>query len=458
MATYTDKYGTVREVGTNNAVGGKTDNRTVSGGGSSSKSSSVKGAGYGKGNSYSGRETEYVFDDNGKTTFVYSNATNYEDARKEAAKKGLLSGENARLKSATSYLARGDGSGFSNRGEDMYSEGQPTNKGYENAMNYNNDILNRYGLDINGRRADGNTEQGTYEDANNRQAQMIEQYNNTVGLTGALPGYRGMTAADIKAEYDDIYAQQKAASNQQLRLLARQYDQQKEDAQKEYDRQEQQNYINYMMGQKNINQALAAQGISGGASETALLRQLSDYEGLQNDTAAQREQALRDLELGYLTNQTAYNTELANNYLSLRQSMLSAVQAANQYENAYYQWAAEFNQAKTEEERSYAYNMMLYNDQQKQNALEEAMKIYDLTGDGSGLEALGYSVPKKATARYSSSYTPRAEALEGDSLYLSGDETRTLPLVQSIDRNSRSTSGLTKAGEDAYNLYKALLK
>lgn len=57
---------------------------------------------YNSGNGYNNRETAYTWNDNGQYKTTYSNATNYEDARREAVAQGQLS-DAAKLKTATTY-------------------------------------------------------------------------------------------------------------------------------------------------------------------------------------------------------------------------------------------------------------------------------------------------------------------------------------------------------------------
>jgi hypothetical protein len=56
----------------------------------------------------------------------------------------------------------------------------------------------------------------------------------------------------------------------------------------QYDTAQRGNYINYMQNQRELPEQLAAQGITGGASETSLLRARTNYENNYNNTERSR--------------------------------------------------------------------------------------------------------------------------------------------------------------------------
>lgn len=64
----------------------------------------------------------------------------------------------------------------------------------------------------------------------------------------------------------------------------------------------QDSYINRMQSQRTMNQGLTAQGLQGGASETALASLLNSYENSRNSTENARTDNLSNLETTYLNN------------------------------------------------------------------------------------------------------------------------------------------------------------
>ena len=61
-------------------------------------------------------------------------------------------------------------------------------------------------------------------------------------------------------------------------------------------------YINYMRGQKSLGEGLARQGITGGASESAMLGAGVGYQNALNQIAQNRAQALADISRGTTAN------------------------------------------------------------------------------------------------------------------------------------------------------------
>lgn len=116
-----------------------------SSGGSSGGSNSSRN--YNKGYGYTDRETAYTWlDSNGKATTTHSNATNYEDARKEALAKGDLAPGEYKLSQAVTYRKGSAGDSRYNSAESadkngnkmgstaIYSSLKPSGTSYANAL------------------------------------------------------------------------------------------------------------------------------------------------------------------------------------------------------------------------------------------------------------------------------------------------------------------------------------
>lgn len=71
-------------------------------------------------------------------------------------------------------------------------------------------------------------------------------------------------------------------------------------------------YVNRMQSQRTMNQGLTAQGMTGGASETALSRLLNSYENSRNSTENARLDNLSTLETTYLNNMASLRGILSN--------------------------------------------------------------------------------------------------------------------------------------------------
>lgn len=91
-------------------------------------------------------------------------------------------------------------------------------------------------------------------------------------------------------------------------------------------------YINRMLQQRNLQQQLSAQGISGGASETTQASMLNNYQNSRNDLETEHTRQLSDLMQTYQNNMAALEQQKAsgeNASLSQYQTALSNLAANN---------------------------------------------------------------------------------------------------------------------------------
>lgn len=156
------------------------------------------------------------------------------------------------------------------------------------------------------------------------------QTNKPSGSSGGGTSYNPY--ADYMAQMNAIYAQQKAAAeeaerrkreaaqqaydrnmaalnaayNNQLTTLKGNYDSTLAQLQGNYDQgaagvnrnadsAQQQAYINYMMGKRDLPQQMAAQGLSGGAAESTLAGMYNSYGNSRNAIDTDRNQSLAEL-------------------------------------------------------------------------------------------------------------------------------------------------------------------
>lgn len=134
--------------------------------------------------------------------------------------------------------------------------------------------------------------------------------------------YLDMAAAYEAAARANFEAQQEA--------LSRQLDASKQSTSSNYDSAAAGNYVNYMKQQNALGEQLAAQGIRGGASESALARIGNNYALNQGNTTAQRYGALSQLQNAYDTNIANMRANMENDILANR---LAMQQAQFQYED-----------------------------------------------------------------------------------------------------------------------------
>lgn len=134
--------------------------------------------------------------------------------------------------------------------------------------------------------------------------------------------YLDMAAAYEAAARANFAAQQAALSSQ----LASS----KQSTSSNYDSAAAGNYVNYMKQQNALGEQLAAQGIRGGASESALARIGNNYAQNQGNTTAQRYGALSQLQNAYDTNIANMRANMENDILANR---LAMEQAQLQYED-----------------------------------------------------------------------------------------------------------------------------
>lgn len=136
-----------------------------------------------------------------------------------------------------------------------------------------------------------------------------------------------------------------------------------------------QNYINYMMAQRAMPEQMARLGLSGGATESSLLRQNLNYQNLRGNTEAQRAAEVASINQN-LTNtlnnyrmeqERARDTEIANNRNALYERETAAKQQA--WENQFRQ--AEAARAKAEADRSYKLELKKFKQTVSDNTYEK---------------------------------------------------------------------------------------
>lgn len=113
--------------------------------------------------------------------------------------------------------------------------------------------------------------------------------------------------------------------NTTLQNLQTDYDASKANVNKDAQNSLQQAYINNMLSRKNLNQNMAAQGLSGGASETTMAGMYNNYGNARNSIQTVANENLGNLENLYNQNRNSayqsYNDQMAQDAIAKAQYM-----------------------------------------------------------------------------------------------------------------------------------------
>ena len=200
----------------------------------------------------------------------------------------------------------------------------------ERDLKYQNAVNDKYELQ---RQLDALREQnapgpnsGSNNRYNNAQSQMNllqSFYAQQQAAAAALEAQRRAAAqaaydrsmAALNSSYNTMQNSLKGNYNSTLGQLEQNYNTGVAGVNKQADNAQQQAYINYMMNKRDMGQQLAAQGLSGGASESALAGMYNNYGNSRNTIDSGRNDSLADLMNDWNTNKAsalqAYNSQLA---------------------------------------------------------------------------------------------------------------------------------------------------
>ena len=200
----------------------------------------------------------------------------------------------------------------------------------ERDLKYQNAVNEKYELQ---RQLDALREQnapgpnsGSNNRYNNAQSQMNllqSFYAQQQAAAAALEAQRRAAAqaaydrsmAALNSSYNTMQNSLKGNYNSTLGQLEQNYNTGVAGVNKQADNAQQQTYINYMMNKRDMGQQLAAQGLSGGASESALAGMYNNYGNSRNTIDSGRNDSLADLMNDWNTNKAsalqAYNSQLA---------------------------------------------------------------------------------------------------------------------------------------------------
>ena len=132
--------------------------------------------------------------------------------------------------------------------------------------------------------------------------------------------------ADLQDRYDELNKQQQEANKLAVKQGTQRLENQKASINQSYDDSARQAYIANMQSKKNLPQQLAANGLTGGATETANLGLQTSYENNLNNININRNNAINDIDNAIIELQNNGDLTAAEQALANSQAALSAYQ------------------------------------------------------------------------------------------------------------------------------------
>lgn len=430
---------------------------------------------------YTTRQNAFVWEmPDGTKKTTYSNATNYNQALKDAVSAGQLT-DGAKLLHADTYgtssltgdsynygvtAGAGNKSGFG----DGYEGGRYTSdKQYAHNYDMNNMQLQflsgRDGMDYKnpyaGLAYEGNGMTNAYDKGTQFAGQggimgdygvegpnMDDIYAN-YGTTNS--GYVGLTKDDIESQMNDAYEGYMDAVNERNDALAAAYASQIEQLKQAAEEEQRANYINYKLAGLNMPAQMQAAGINGGIAESTLAGLESDYMKNYNSTAGALTNAINQLNIAQNNAIAEGNMEAANMYAQMQQNSLSLQMQAAQAENAYNQWVQEMAFARNQWEYEQArYNAEMAAREQQEaedRALSELKYMAELgikVGDTSYLQSMGFDTSYLDRYNDLTLQEKQASLLKKKASGRSSGGGRYSPTDEELDRKLGGTPGNSK--------------
>lgn len=430
---------------------------------------------------YTTRQNAFVWEmPDGTKKTTYSNATNYNQALKDAISAGQLT-DGAKLLRADTYgtssltgdsynygvtAGAGNKSGFG----DGYEGGRYTSdKQYAHNYDMNNMQLEflsgRDNMNYKNKYSDlaysGNGMTNAYDKGTQFAGQggimgdygvegpdMDDIYAN-YGTTNS--GYVGLTKDDIESQMNDAYEGYMDAVNERNDALAAAYASQIEQLKQAAEEEQRANYINYKLAGLNMPAQMQAAGINGGIAESTLAGLESDYMKNYNSTAGTLTNAINQLNIAQNNAIAEGNMEAANMYAQMQQNSLSLQIQAAQAENAYNQWVQEMAFARNQWEYEQArYNAEMAAREQQEaedRALSELKYMAELgikVGDTSYLQSMGFDTSYLDRYNDLTLQEKQASLLKKKASGRSSGGGRYSPTDEELDRKLGGTPGNSK--------------
>lgn len=430
---------------------------------------------------YTTRQNAFVWEmPDGTKKTTYSNATNYNQALKDAISAGQLT-DGAKLLREDTYgtssltgdsynygvtAGTGNKSGFG----DGYEGGRYTSdKQYAHNYDMNNMQLEflsgRDNMNYKNKYSDlaysGNGMTNAYDKGTQFAGQggimgdygvegpnMDDIYAN-YGTTNS--GYVGLTKDDIESQMNDAYEGYMDAVNERNDALAAAYASQIEQLKQAAEEEQRANYINYKLAGLNMPAQMQAAGINGGIAESTLAGLESDYMKNYNSTAGTLTNAINQLNIAQNNAIAEGNMEAANMYAQMQQNSLSLQMQAAQAENAYNQWVQEMTFARNQWEYEQArYNAEMAAREQQEaedRALSELKYMAELgikVGDTSYLQSMGFDTSYLDRYNDLTLQEKQASLLKKKASGRSSGGGRYSPTDEELDRKLGGTPGNSK--------------
>ena len=430
---------------------------------------------------YTTRQNAFVWEmPDGTKKTTYSNATNYNQALKDAISAGQLT-DGAKLLRADTYgtsSLTGDsynygvtaGAGHKSGFGDGYEGGRYTSdKQYAHNYDMNNMQLEflsgRDNMNYKNKYSDlaysGNGMTNAYDKGTQFAGQggimgdygvegpnMDDIYAN-YGTTNS--GYVGLTKDDIESQMNDAYEGYMDAVNERNDALAAAYASQIEQLKQAAEEEQRANYINYKLAGLNMPAQMQAAGINGGIAESTLAGLESDYMKNYNSTAGTLTNAINQLNIAQNNAIAEGNMEAANMYAQMQQNSLSLQMQAAQAENAYNQWVQEMAFARNQWEYEQArYNAEMAAREQQEaedRALSELKYMAELgikVGDTSYLQSMGFDTSYLDRYNDLTLQEKQASLLKKKASGRSSGGGRYSPTDEELDRKLGGTPGNSK--------------
>lgn len=222
-------------------------------------------------------------------------------------------------------------SGFVGTANDMSSGEQ---RALQNERNYTNQLLSDWGMSLNGTVGQdiaGGLQMGSFEKINANlnglgglkgyeQPRTRQDYVLTDNPYADLLEQTQQYYSDNQGTINDYIAAWIAAQEQQLAAQKRNIEAEAEDAQREA-------YINRMQNERALPELLAAQGMNGGATESAMLDMLASYGQNRAAINNQRADALNEVDNAIADVYAQAETERMNQLMNNNQNAMSAYQS-----------------------------------------------------------------------------------------------------------------------------------
>lgn len=415
-------------------------------------SSNDNATGYGRGTGYSNRETAYRWSD-GTTT--YSNATDYRDA---AAAAGKSLG-NISLVSATTYgtgsltgdsknygvTVVGDGSGKSGFTKNIYSNNQGHGKAYETAQMQTEYLSGLYGYDYtNGRLG-----------------------NSSAYLKGTGDSLGGLNSG-VSSGVDWIKTYRKAADKQESAIQSRvdavinTLNSNREDYERQFDEIARQAYVSNRQAQFALPQQMASSGLTGGASETSMLKLAANYENAVNENETNRLYMNKDIDTQIVNAQLEADSDIASMQSEYYLSAMQAYENQINEQNSLYMDMLDYSLQKDKlEQDAYSSNLDYELSLEKLNAaseadeydkLEEKAETLGKYGVFDAYAKLGYSADEISamTSAYIAQNTKSTKTSSSSSKSSSKSTSKKSTSKKAAEKLSSSAANLSKNITDYY--------